>query len=114
MKAQAKPKTLVPENNKVAKHYWLAAVVISFMHNGEGIDTTVNVIVNNPSDQFVTESMISNVQVQAQIQLATSLGSQPDVSFVHIGSINYLGYMTETQFLDRSTKVVKEGLNEEA
>lgn len=88
----------------------MATVVISFSHNGSNLETTVNAIINNPNDFFVTESMISSAQVQAQVQLATSLNAQPEVSFVHINSISYLGNMTETQFLDKSKAKVDQSL----
>ena len=82
------------------KHYWLAAVVISFVSpTGDAMDTNVNAIINNPDDCIVTKKMLGNAQVQAQIQLSNSLGGElPDVKGVYIQSINYIGYMTESEF----------------
>lgn len=82
------------------KHYWLAAVVISFVSpTGEAMDTNVNAIINNPDAGFVTKKMLANAQIQAQIQLSNSLGGElPDVKGVYIQSLNYIGYMTESEF----------------
>lgn len=82
------------------KHYWLAAVVISFVSpDGDAMDTNVNAIINNPDGGFVSKKMLGNAQVQAQIQLSNSLGGElPDVKGVYIQSINYIGFMTESDF----------------
>ena len=82
------------------KHYWLVAVVISFVApSGEAMDTNVNAIINNPDGCFVSKKMLGNAQVQAQIQLSNSLGGElPDVKGVYIQSVNYIGYMTESDF----------------
>ena len=82
------------------KHYWLAAVVISFVApTGEAMDTNVNAIINNPDGSIVTKKMLGNAQVQAQIQLSNSLGGElPDVKGVYIQSLSYIGYMTESEF----------------
>ena len=82
------------------KHYWLVAVVISFVSpNGEAMDTNVNAIINNPDGGFVSKKMLGNAQVQAQIQLSNSLGGElPEIKGVYIQSLNYIGYMTESDF----------------
>lgn len=86
--------------NQAQKHYWLAAVVISFVApTGEAMDTNVNAIINNPDDGIITKKMLGNAQVQAQIQLSNSLGGElPDVKGVYIQSLSYIGYMTESEF----------------
>lgn len=85
--------------NQTPKHYWMAAVVISFVADGQALDTTVNALIN--STEFkVTTAMLGRLQVQAQSQLAKSLGDQlPDIKFVHINSLSYLGQMTDDEFL---------------
>lgn len=82
------------------KHYWLAAVVISFVApTGEAMDTNVNAIINNPVGGYVSKKMLANAQIQAQIQLSNSLdGKLPEVKGVYIQSLNYIGYMTESDF----------------
>ena len=82
------------------KHYWLVAVVISFVApSGEAMDTNVNAIINNPVGGYVSKKMLGNAQVQAQIHLSNSLGGElPEVKGVYIQSMNYIGYMTESRF----------------
>lgn len=81
------------------KHYWLPSVVIEFVHEGAGMSTNVNVLISN-KDFRITKAMVERIQVQAQIQLANSLGEKmPEVQHVYIQSIGYLGHMTEEEFL---------------
>ena len=43
--------------------------------------------------------MLANAQIQAQIQLSNSLdGKLPEVKGVYIQSLNYIGYMSESDF----------------
>ena len=80
------------------KHYWLASATISFVQDGQAMDTNINALMVN-NDKFVTKKMLENAQVQAQVQLARSLGDQlPDVKHVYIQSTNYLGLMSEKEF----------------
>lgn len=86
------------QNQEVKKHYWMGSVVISFVHEGAPMDTNLNVLLSSES-QTVTKKMLERAQVQAQVQLAKSLGDNlPDVKHVYLQSINYLGYMTEKEF----------------
>lgn len=81
------------------KHYWLPSVVIEFIHEGAGMSTNVNVLISN-KDFRITKAMVERIQVQAQVQLAKSLGeTMPEVQHVYIQSIGYLGHMTEEEFL---------------
>lgn len=65
------------------------------------MSTNVNVLISN-KDFRITKSMIERIQVQAQVQLANSLGEKmPEVQHVYIQSIGYLGHMTEEEFLDK-------------
>lgn len=83
------------------KHYWLPSVVIEFTHEGAGMSTNVNVLISNKEFR-ITKTMIERIQVQAQVQLANSLGKEmPNVQHVYIQSIGYLGHMTEEEFLDK-------------
>lgn len=82
-----------------AKHYWLPSVVIEFVHEGAGMSTNLNVLISNRYLR-ITKAMIERIQVQAQVQLAKSLGEKmPEVQHVYIQSIGYLGHMTEEEFL---------------
>lgn len=91
------------EDNK--KHYWLPSVVIEFVHEAAGMSTNVNVLISN-KDFYVTKAMIERIQVQAQVQLAKSLGDKlPEVQHVYIQSIGYLGHMTEEEFLGTQESV---------
>lgn len=84
------------DNNR--KHYWMGSAVISFIHENVPMDTNVNVLLNN-SEPFVTKKMLERAQVQAQVQLAKSLGDKlPEVKHVYLQSISYLGQMTEKEF----------------
>lgn len=90
----------IENEHEEQKHYWLVAVVISFVApSGEAMDTNVNAIINNPVGGYVSKKMLGNAQVQAQIQLSNSLGGElPEVKGVYIQSMNYIGYMTESDF----------------
>ena len=90
---------MTAKTNQTPKHYWMAAVVISFVADGRAMDTTINALINS-TEYKVTTAMLGRLQVQAQTQLAKSLGDQmPDVKFVHINSVSYLGQMTDEEFL---------------
>lgn len=81
------------------KYYWMASVVISFVHDGVPMDTNINALLSN-TESHITKKILENAQVQAQIQLAKSLGNNlPDVKHVYIQSISFLGHMTEKEFL---------------
>lgn len=90
----------IENEHEEQKHYWLVAVVISFVSpDGDAMDTNVNAIINNPVGGFVSKKMLGNAQVQAQIQLSNSLGGElPEVKGVYIQSVNYIGYMSESDF----------------
>lgn len=85
--------------NPDLKHFFLAAVTLSFVSpDGQPMDSNINVILNNDQHR-VTKAMLEKAQVQAQVQLANSLGGLPDVKHVFILSMNYLGLMSETDFM---------------
>lgn len=79
------------------KHYWCASITIEFVHEEKALTSTVMAMTQN-EDPWVTENMLRNLQVQAQIQLSKNLGELPDVKNVIINSINFLGHMTEDDF----------------
>lgn len=86
------------ESITVGKHTWLASVSISFVHDEQPLDVTINALTHSV-DPKVTKKMLENLQVQAQIQLAKTLDNQlPDVKFVILNSISYLGCMTDEEF----------------
>lgn len=97
------------ENFEKQKHYWLASVVISFVSpSGDAMDTNVNAIINNPDGGFVSKKMLANAQIQAQIQLSNSLGGElPDIKGVYIQSLNYIGFMSESDFHGTETDGVQ-------
>lgn len=84
------------------KHYWLATVAIHFTVDGQDQVATLNALVRNDEDKkYVNEKLIKRTQVQAQIQLAKSFGDNlPQVTHVRIDSLNYLGLMSEDEFVD--------------
>lgn len=80
------------------KHYWMGSAVISFIHEEQPMDTNINVLLNN-SEPYITKKMLERAQVQAQVQLAKSLGDTlPEVKHVYLQGISYLGQMTEKEF----------------
>lgn len=86
------------KNNQDMKHYWMVSATISFVQDGQAMDTNINALMVN-DEKFVLKKMLENAQVQAQVQLARSLDNQlPDVKHVYIQSLNYLGHMTEKEF----------------
>lgn len=87
------------------KYYFMAACVITFISpDGDPMDTSINVLVTNTTP-IVTKSMLERIQVDAQVQLAKSLGDKlPDVKHVFIMSISNLGLMSEKTFLSAEVK----------
>jgi len=84
------------------KYYWMASVVISFVHEGVPMDTNVNALLSN-TKPYLTKKILENAQVKAQIQLAKTMDNNlPDVKHVYIQSISFLGFMTEKEFLSES------------
>lgn len=87
------------QTEDMKKHYWMASVVISFVHEGVPMDTSVNALLSN-TEPYITKKILENAQVKAQIQLAKTMDNNlPDVKHVYIQSISFLGFMTEKEFL---------------